>query len=915
MASSEDTVNRLNAALADRYRIKGEIGSGGMATVYLAEDLKHHRDVALKVLQPELSAVVGSERFLAEIETTANLQHPNILPLFDSGEADGLLFYVMPFVEGESLRDKLDREQQLPVEEAVRIASEVADALQAAHERSVIHRDIKPANILLSRGKPLVADFGIALAVSAAGGGRLTETGLSLGTPHYMSPEQASADRDPSKASDVYSLGCVLYEMLVGEPPFTGPTAQAVIAKVLTEESTGPTHYRKTIPANVDAAVRQALEKLPADRFMSAQDFTRALADPGFRFGEAVAGATTGAWNRLAVGLGALAALLTLVLGWALLRPESPQPVSRHNINFGDDNNPHAAWVSPDGSSFLFQGSDVEDTGSVIFGPLLLRRRNEIHSTPLPGTEGGWVVAFSPDGGRIAYATFTINPFSWALRVLSLTGGGTETLIGGGSETRSPTAEMHQYPLGMEWGPDGYLYLGSYWGGVTRIPDNGGELEEVTVPDTTRGEANHSFPQLLPDGRTLLLRVHRTLQGAVSPSQIVAVSLVTGERTPLVQGKFARYTPTGYLLYVTATGTLMAVQFDPDRLRLSGDPVLLADRVRIAGDEEAFARARPFSLSDEGTLLYRQEVELDDGNPLQPSWLLRTGSGELVDSLWYQNIGELCISPDGSRVVGSEFDRVQQRNDIWVKAMGPGGLLKLTLEGDSRNPTWTPDGRSVTYSSNRAGNFDIWTEPADNRGPAVLELDLDESVYEPQWSPDGEWLIFRTDTDGPGAGDIMAIRPRADSSPIALVTTLAQEAGPRLSPDGRWLAYMSDESGKYEVYVVPFPNTGESRWMVSSNGGGSPVWGKSGQALHYGDDDGNLVTVEVNTSTNFQMGGVSALPVGRIQEGGWGSFFDVSQDGERFLLPSLELGPSQDPSRSWILVLNLFEELQEKVGR
>ena len=913
MASPEDTVNRLNAALVDRYRIKSEIGRGGMATVYLAEDLKHHRDVALKVLQPELSAVVGSERFLAEIETTANLQHPSILPLFDSGEADGLLFYVMPFVDGESLRDKLDREKQVPIMEAVRIATDVAEALQAAHERGVIHRDIKPANILLSRGKPLVADFGIALAVSAAGGGRLTETGLSLGTPHYMSPEQASADRDPSKASDVYSLGCVLYEMLVGEPPFTGPTAQAVFAKVLTEEPTGPTQYRKTIPANVDAAVRRALEKLPADRFASAQDFTRALADPGFRFGEAGAGSSTGAWNRLAVGLGALATLLALTLGWALLRPEAPQPVSRHSIKFGDYGNMGAAWVSPDGSSFLFRESGEEDNLAVIFGPLHLRRRNEVQSTPLPGTEGGWVVAFSPDGGRIAYATFSMNPFSWALRVLSLTGGGTETLIGSGSDTRSMAEGVHQYPLGMEWGPDGYLYLGSYVGGVTRIPDNGGELEEVTVPDTTRGEAIHSFPQLLPDGRTLLLRVNRTLQGAVSPSQIVAVSLETGERTPLVQGVFARYTPTGHLLYVTATGTLMAVQFDPDKLRLSGDPVLLADRVRIEGDDVAFARARPFSLSDEGTLLYRQEVELDDVIPPQPHWLGRTGSGEPVDSLWHQNIGELCISPDGSRVAGSVFDTIQQRSDIWVKVLGPGGLLKLTLEGSSGNPSWTPDGRSVTYSSNRAGNFDIWTEPADNSGPEVLELDLDESVFEPQWSPDGEWLIFRTDTDGPGAGDIMAIRPRTDSSPIALVATIAREVGPRLSPDGRWLAYMSDESGKYEVYVVPFPNTGESRWLVSSNGGGSPVWGKSGEALHYGDDDGNLVTVEVSTSPSFQMGGVSALNVGRVQEGGWGSFFDVSQDGERFLLPNLE-SPSQFLSGSWILVLNLFEELREKVG-
>ncbi|MBT8402999.1 MAG: serine/threonine protein kinase, partial [Gemmatimonadetes bacterium] len=253
---TSDTIARLNAALDGRYRIEREIGEGGMATVYLADDIRHQRQVALKVLKPELAAVVGADRFLTEIRTTANLQHPNILPLFDSGEADSFLYYVMPFVDGETLRARLDREKQLPVDEAVRIATEVADALQAAHEEGIIHRDIKPANILLSRGRPLVADFGIALAVSGAGGGRLTETGLSLGTPYYMSPEQASADREPSPASDVYSLASVLYEMLVGEPPYTGATAQAVLARILTANAPAATEARPAIPAHVDAVLR-----------------------------------------------------------------------------------------------------------------------------------------------------------------------------------------------------------------------------------------------------------------------------------------------------------------------------------------------------------------------------------------------------------------------------------------------------------------------------------------------------------------------------------------------------------------------------------------------------------------------------------------------------------------------------------
>jgi serine/threonine-protein kinase len=297
-----DTIAQLNAALEGRYIIEREIGQGGMATVYLADDLKHERQVAVKVLKPEISAVLGAERFLSEIKTTANLQHPNILPLFDSGEAGGQLFYVMPYVEGESLRQRLDREQQLSVDEAVEIVNDVAAALEEAHDAGVIHRDIKPANILLRKGKPLLSDFGIALAVSAAGEGRLTETGLSLGTPYYMSPEQASADRAPTPATDVYSLGCVAYEMLTGEPPFPGSSAQAVLAKILMGQASRLTEYRKTIPAHVESAVMKAIEKLPADRFNTVGEFRRALNDTSFRWGAQEAAATAAAESSPSAG-------------------------------------------------------------------------------------------------------------------------------------------------------------------------------------------------------------------------------------------------------------------------------------------------------------------------------------------------------------------------------------------------------------------------------------------------------------------------------------------------------------------------------------------------------------------------------------------------------------------------------------
>src|SRR4249919_2890329 len=275
-----DAIARLTASLSDRYRLERELGQGGMATVYLAEDLRHGRKVAIKVLKPELAAVIGAERFLREIKTIATLQHPHILGLIDSGEVNGTAYYVMPFVEGESLRDRLHREKQLPIGDAVRIATEVASALDYAHRHNVIHRDIKPENILLHDGRALVADFGIALAASKAGGARMTETGMSLGTPHYMSPEQAMGEREITARSDVYALGAVAYEMLTGDPPFTGSTAQAIVARVLTESPRSLTAQRHTIPAAVEAAVLTALEKLPADRYATAAEFSEALANP-----------------------------------------------------------------------------------------------------------------------------------------------------------------------------------------------------------------------------------------------------------------------------------------------------------------------------------------------------------------------------------------------------------------------------------------------------------------------------------------------------------------------------------------------------------------------------------------------------------------------------------------------------------
>ncbi len=429
-----ENTQQLKTALADRYAIERELGQGGMATVYLAHDVKHERKVALKVLRPELAAVIGAERFLAEIKVTANLQHPHILPLHDSGEADTFLYYVMPYVEGETLREKMEREKQLGIEDAIEITRSVAGALDYAHRQDVIHRDIKPENILIHDGQPMVADFGIALAVSHAGGARLTETGLSIGTPHYMSPEQAMGDRELDARSDVYSLGAMLYEMLVGDPPYTGSTAQAIVAKVITEKAPPVTTHRDTVPPHVAASISKALAKLPADRFATAASFAEALVRPGLADTKAheVAEEAPSAIGRLLGDkrIATLAALLVGAvvlgaLGW--LRSEA-RPVRRFAVALPGEQALQARFgtrlaISPDGTRFVYVGPG-SDAGTQLW----LREQDNLSATSIPGSENAFHPAFSPDGQQVAF--LTSNP--WQVRVVSLGGEPPVTLADSG---------------------------------------------------------------------------------------------------------------------------------------------------------------------------------------------------------------------------------------------------------------------------------------------------------------------------------------------------------------------------------------------------------------------------------------------------------------------------------------------------
>ena len=399
------------------------------------------------------------------------------MPLFDSGEADGFLFFVAPYIEGDTLRDKIDREKQLSVDEALKITEKVASALDYAHEHGVVHRDIKPGNILLSeKGEPTVADFGIALAVAHAGGGRVTETGLSVGTPHYMSPEQATGDRDVDPRTDVYALECVLYEMLVGDPPYGGSTAQAVLAKILTDPAPAPTKIRLSIPPNVDAAIRKALEKLPADRFATAQEFSKALGDAAFRHGEEAGVGVVerrGQWTPVAI---AATAVAVVAVGWSLLRPEPPAQLARFSSPFEEGQLPIGAFQFADDGSLVYVGPAELGPGSQLW----IRRWADLEATPIRGTEGAITLALSPDGTEVAFA-----PLPGPIRAIPLAGGNSRTL--GQAQTVS------------DWAADGAVYFGTPGAtAIARVPAAGGDTESIT--ERLEGETFHSILRLAAGG-------------------------------------------------------------------------------------------------------------------------------------------------------------------------------------------------------------------------------------------------------------------------------------------------------------------------------------------------------------------------------------------------------------------------------
>ena len=817
---------RLSAALADRYRLERELGAGGMATVYLAHDLKHDRDVAIKVLHPDLGAALGGERFLIEIRTTARLQHPHILPLLDSGDAGGLLYYVMPVVTGETLRARLERERQLPIVDAVRIASEVASALDYAHRQGVIHRDIKPENILLHDGHALVADFGIALAVQTAGGQRMTQTGLSLGTPQYMSPEQAMGDRTIDARSDIYALGAVTYEMLAGEPPFTGPTAQAIVAKVITESPVEPKTRRNTIPTNVQDAVLTALEKLPADRFADAAEFAAALAsEASAPRRRSVQLSDRPASRAPLIALGTFALAASGLAAWALLRPTASQasvagPVYESTLVLPDSTpmayigsgslgvGTPAFAVSPDGATLVFAGQSGATT------QLYVRPLDGSSVSPLPATEGAYAPFFSPDGQSVGFFA------GGTLKRTNVKGGGTVAL-----------ADL-VLPYGGVWLGDGRILVVAEEGdSLVAVPAGGGTPVGIgTAQRTLRGV----FPEALPGDSAVLmstfdghLAIVSTIDGRaelLGPGGAIPRDSVT-EKTELFSGTNPRYVSSGFILYHSLDGAVMAFPFDLRTHRARGRPVPVLSGVRL----ESIWGAGQLAVTRDGTLIYARG---ENGRMTALVWRDDHGRVDTLKAFGRGDYGDMDLSADGRqlliRVCTSQGTCSPQALSLQegVRVSLPEYVAALTTGALG----WWDRGQRVydhrrrTSSAARAWNTFVYAPENPERADSLLGI----QVYDV--AADGAVLYKR--------GDSLYVA----HSTIDLATTAPRNGfqlpehddwGHQLRKGGDWVAYTarSKQAGEYVVFMArtqpPFDH-----FRASPRGGEEPVWSPAGDLVY-----------------------------------------------------------------------------------
>jgi len=878
------------------YKILEKIGEGGMGVVYKAEDTKLQRNVALKFLPSELTRDNElKERFVREAQAAAALDHPHICTVHEINEAEGQTFIAMAYIKGKSLKEKIAK-GPLEIEEAVNIATQVAEGLKEAHERGIVHRDIKPANIMLTeKGQAKIMDFGLA---KLEWGADLTKTATIMGTVAYMSPEQASG-KTVDHRTDIWSLGCMLYEMLTGERPFRSRHDQAVIYSILNDEPEPLTKLRPSLPLGLEWIVNKALAKSPDERYQHVDeipvDLKAMKAEPiPLSIESAVAteridAALPKKWKRTVPWM--LCAFLAIIAGLASWGPwrkslgKLPSP-TRFTINLPLTaplwltqvfQQPSAA-LSPDGSKLVYVATKEG------VKQLCLREMNQFDANPLPGTDDARSPFFSPDGEWVAFLTGS------TMKKMSLSSGAVVTICDVFPDVSTAGC----------WGPDDNIYFAPGPSrGLAKVSASGGTPEQITNPDLRWEEAGHWYPEVLPGGAALLFVIRK---GGWSDTRIAVLSLKTGEWHTLVEGGTQpHYLSTGHLVYAQS-GTLLAAPFDLEQLKITSPPVRVLEGVITRSGAE-------FSLSKDGSLAF---IPGTSGWPKSTLyWVDRQGKAQSLplEPLTYS---VPRLSPDG-RLFAIEIISQQKGNrDIWVCDLDRYSRTRLTYNPiTDTHSVWSPDGKYLAFAAG-SKTLDapelVW-KPADGSGEAVRLCEMEYANFPSSFSPDGRNMLF-TDEHPETKLDIWTLMMDGDEpEPRPVVKTPFNETAAVFSPDGRWIAYQADESGRFEVYVRPFSGSG-AKHQISTDGGTEPVWSPDGRELFFRNGD-KMMVVNINPDPEFNVSKPNLLFRGWYSTDRIAANYDISPDGQRFLMIKGE----QTAATQIKVVLNWAEELKRLVNR
>jgi serine/threonine protein kinase/Tol biopolymer transport system component len=887
------------------YEIAGWLGAGGMGEVYRARDVRLQRQVAIKVVPERLVAdVTHLDRFRQEARAAGQLNHPNITTVYDSGVHAGMPYIVSELLEGESLGSRLDA-GPLPVEKAIEYASQIAEGLAAAHDRSILHRDLKPDNLYVTAdGRIKILDFGIAKLLQSNDEGattprRETEPGMILGTVSYMSPEQVRGEPLDAR-SDIFSVGIILREMLTGHPPFHRGTTADTMAAILKEEPSG--ELPATVSPALERIVARCLEKSREARFQSARDLAFGLQ---FLSGTGTALPAHQNTRRLksldrflpwTIAGAVSVALAVSVLSWAPWTPAPSREPLRLIANLGGDaplaplnvQYGNAVELSPDGSTIAFVARASAETLPLLY----VRRLNQTHATALAGTEDAISPFFSPDSQWIGFFA------DMKLKKIAATGGA-PIVVADALSGRGGT-----------WAPDGTIVFqadNQPKRPLSRVSANGGQA--VALAALAEGEITEVWPQVLPSGRTLIY-TSSVVAGAYNDANVMGRLLPDGPPKVIVRGGYhGRALPGGQLIYIH-DNTLFAAPFDPVRLEVTAPAVPALEGVMSNG----ITGGAQFSVSNDGTLVYLPGLS-EGGTRLQ--WMDRTGKTTTLRGTvanWFTP----AFSPDGARVAMEITERTAQ-GDIWVYEPARDAMTRLTtnVARDTR-PVWAPDGLRVAFASDQAapGTPNLYAAPADGSREAE-RLTTSSNAQQPgSWHPSGKFLAFE-EMNPVTRMDVMILPIERDEQArwkvgpaTAFVNTTQMEWDPAFSPDGRWIAYASSTSpADRDVFVQPFPGPGP-KVQVSMGGGESPVWSRTKRELLYGAD-GQIMAVSYTTDGgSFRPSAPRVWSPGRYQTRGRVLMFDLHPDGERVALAPASEAPNSGKQDQAVFVFNFFDELK-----